>query len=177
MTIIETRSATFLKRLVGFAVVVTVGLFVVHVVRSSRREPAIAPTEFDGFVADSVSHQLLRNAEIRVRLGPYSAEQTTDTFGRYSIAFASPRAEASAATVEIRAVGYGDYRNTIPLSPGSNYAEIMLNPGSRSAGSSDDADASLGLSAPVVAKAQVFVKRLPPDFMKAKTVYVATSRK
>jgi hypothetical protein len=180
MTVIETKSSGLRRVVGGIAGAALAGLLIFYLMRPSSQKDAIAPTEFDGFEADSTSRALLRDAEINVTLGSYSAHQKTDTFGRYSISFPSPQADASVATVEIRATNYGDYKNTIALRPGSNYAEIMLNPASHAATSEaapGDGDTNSSLPKPVVAKAQVFVKSLPPDFLKANTVYVATSKK
>lgn len=171
MSVID-KSPGFLKVVGGIATLVLLGLLIFRFSHASPQNSALAPTEFDGFVADSASRQLLRNAEITVTLGPYSAHQTTDTFGRYSIAFASPSADATLANVEIHATGYGDYKNAIALKPGSNYAEITLHPNTNALLS----EASLP-SEPVIGKAQVSVKNLPPDFMKGKTTYVGTSGK
>jgi hypothetical protein len=182
MTVIETKHPGFLKAVGGTTVVILVGLLLFHFLRPAPQNNAIAPTEFDGFVADSASRQLLRNAEISVTLGPYAAHQTTDTFGRYSIAFASPSADATMASVEIHATGYGDYKNTIALRPGSNYAEITLNPNSHALLSKatlppEAGDTTMPVRAPIVGKAQVLMRSMPPDFMKAKTTYVGTPEK
>lgn len=176
MSVIEIRFPGFLK-VVGVIAALLAGALIFHLTRSSPGHGAIAPTEFDGFVADAASRQLLRNAEIRVELGRDSAEQKTDTFGRYSMVFPSPQAEASTATVEIHAAGYGDYKNTILLRPGSNYAEIMLSAVSPAMSPEAAAEEGEAEHTPPKPPAQVFVKSMPPDFMKANTMYVATSRK
>ena len=84
MSVIKTKPYSLLKVVGGIAVLVLLGFLIYRFSHASPQNNAIAPTEFDGFVADSGSRQLLRNAEISVTLGPYSAHQTTDTFGRYS---------------------------------------------------------------------------------------------
>ena len=179
MTVIETKPSGLLRVAGGVTAAILVAFLIFQLTRHSPKKPAIPATEFDGFVADSASRQLLRNAEISVTLGPYSAQQKTDTFGRYSIVFASPQADASAASVEIHAPGYGDYKNVITLRPGSNFAEILLtatSPAATSEGAPGEGDTNSLAPKPVVGKAQVFVKSLPPDFMKANTMYVATSQ-
>jgi hypothetical protein len=88
MTVIETKPSGLLKMAGGIAAAILVAFMIFQLTRHSPKKPAIPPTEFDGFVADSASRQLLRNAEISVTLGSYSAQQKTDTFGRYSIVFA-----------------------------------------------------------------------------------------
>lgn len=184
---IETRSSGFLKRVGWFAASVITAVLIFWIVRPAPSKPAIVPTEFDGFVADAASRQLLRNVSITVTLGPYSAHQVTDTFGRYSVVFPSPSADATMANVEIQAAGYGDYQNTIALRPGSNYAEITLssmslayNPEtSPKPGSIDTSAATPETTAAQypTAKAQITLKALPPDFMKARTVYVGGAQR
>ncbi|WP_035355205.1 hypothetical protein [Edaphobacter aggregans] len=182
MTGVETKSSGFLRVAGAIAAAVLGGFLIFHLTRPAPRTPPIAPTEFDGFVADSRSRQLLRDAEIIVTLGPYSAHQTTDTFGRYSISFASPHADASEASVEIHAANYGDYKNTIELRPGINYAEIMLVPTPRAMLSvatppAKPGDKTVPMPEPAVGKAHVFFRRMPPDFMRANTTYVGLSDK
>ena len=184
----ETRSSGFLKRVCGIAACVITLVLIFYVTRPAPSKSEIAPTEFDGFVADSASRQLLHNASITVTLGPYSARQVTDTFGRYSVLFPSPSADATMAEIEIQAAGYGDYKNTIALRPGSNYAEITLsstshayNPGASP--QPERVDASTGApevavaQQPTFAKAQITLKALPRDFMKANTAYVGVAEK
>lgn len=186
MADIETRSSGSLKWVGWFAASAMTAALIFWIVRPAPSKPAIAPTEFDGFVADSVSRQLLRNASITVTLGPYSAHQVTDTFGRYSIAFPSPSPEPT-ADVEIQVAGYGDYKNTVALRPGSNYAEIALSSMSlaynpEASPQQGGVDTSTGAPQAVAsqiptAKAQITFRALPPDFMKANTTYAGGAQK
>lgn len=181
MSVTETKASKSFKW-VGSVVALGIGaVLLFHFARPAPQQ-GTAPTEFDGFVADANSRSLIRNASITVTLGPYTAHQQTDTFGRYSMVFASPGAEATAATIEIEAVGYQHVKNKIPLRPGSNYAEIGLNPAasaSLSAGGSASGDTASGSEPPqeVFGTATVVVRNLPSDFMKANTVYVGVQPK
>ena len=181
MSVTETRAAKSFKW-VGVVGVLGVAAALLFYFTRPAPQQGTAPTEFDGFVADANSRSLIRNASITVTLGPYSAHQQTDTFGRYSMVFASPGADTSAATVEIEAVGYQHVKNKIPLRPGSNYAEIGLNPASYaslSAGGGASGDVAAGSEPPreVFGNATVVVRNLPSDFMKANTVYVGVPPK
>jgi len=187
MAAFETRSSGFLKRLGWFAVVAVTAVLIFYIARPAPSKPAIAPTEFDGFVADSASRQLLRNASITVSLGSYSAHQVTDTFGRYSMLFPSPSAYTTTANVEIKVAGYGDYKNTIALRPGSNYAEITLSSMSlaynpEASPQPERVDTRTGTpeatsQIQTTAKAQITFKPLPRDFMKANTAYAEGAQK
>ena len=181
MSVTETRASKSFKW-VGGVVALGVAAGLLFYFTRPAPQQGTAPTEFNGFVADANSRSLIRNASITVTLGPNTAHQQTDTFGRYSMVFASPGADATAATVEIEAVGYQHVKNKIPLRPGSNYAEIGLNPStyaSLSAAGSASSDTAPGSEPPqeVFGKASVVVRNLPSDFMKANTVYVGVQPK
>jgi hypothetical protein len=187
MADIETRSSGSLKWVGWFAASAITAALIFWMVRPAPSKPAIAPTEFDGYVADSSSRQLLRNASITVTLGPYSAHQVTDTFGRYSLVFPSPSPDPTMADVEIQVAGYGDYKNTVALRPGSNYAEIALSSMSlaynpEASPRQDGVDTSTGApqaaaSQIPAAKAQITFRPLPRDFMKANTTYAGGTQK
>ena len=168
------------------AITVALGL-VWHVMRPGPRRDAIAPTEFDGFVADIASRQLLRNSLVTVSLGGYSAQQRTDTFGRYSIVFPSPSADASIAVVEVNAEGYRASRNNISLRPGNNFAEILLTvaPYTSQAemaqrvapGGAATLRSASEPGAETAVRAEIISKKLPSDFMRAPAIYAAMAKK
>jgi|KBSMisStandDraft_5_1062788.scaffolds.fasta_scaffold15860_2 hypothetical protein len=186
----ETKSSV-LKWVGGIAAFVVAAVLLFFFTKPGPDKNAIAPTEFNGFVTDGTSRQLIRNASITVTLGQNSAHQQTDTFGRYSIEFASPSAEASIASLEIQAMGYGEYKNTLALRPGSNYAEIVLDalPASQRAESNPPpalADSVAGMTSDTQApalrqatfgKAHIYLRAMPPDFMKAQTAYAGVQKK
>jgi hypothetical protein len=176
------------KWISGTAALVIASFLIFHFMRPAPDKGVIAPTELDGFVADATSRQLLRNSLVTVSLGGYSAQQRTDTFGRYAVVFPSPNAEASVATVKVETAGYRSAENEVPLHPGSNYAEILLsaNPYAALAQNSSEplTDGTPGLvpvvastSPPPVGKAEIVLKSLPSDFMKASRTYAVAANK
>ena len=182
----RTGSSPFLKWTGGIALVVAASVLIFHFTRPAPPK-GIAPTEFDGFVADATSRQLLRDAWVTVSLGDYSAQTKTDTFGRYALVFPSPNADASTATVLVKTPGYLPAENQISLHPGSNFAEITLSTklypsvaevsppnggtrGLRSVAASTDAPQA-------AVRADIVMKRLPSDFMKASATYAVAAQK
>jgi len=182
----ESGVSGFLRWVGGIVASVVTAVLIYHLTRPAPAPPSIAPTEVDGFVADSVSHQLLRNAVVTVTLGQYSTRQLTDTLGRYSIVFASPSATANMGSFQIEASGYQPYSNTVALKPGTNYAEVTLDAVAAApapAPSPSATTATAPTAAPqthtpvTAAKSQMIFKTLPPDFAKAKTTYVGIPQK
>ena len=187
------RSIGFFKWTSCIAALVAASVLIFHLTRPAPAKGVIAPTELDGFVADATSHQLLRNSLVTVSLGGYSAQQRTDIFGRYAVVFPSPNTDVSMATVQVETAGYRSAENKVPLHPGNNYAEIMLsaNPYTSLAEvssqplSDNSPDSPPGLR-PVAAsaghqeavgKAEVVLKSLPSDFMKASKTYAVAAQK
>jgi hypothetical protein len=182
----RTRPSVFLKWIGGIALLAA-SVLIFHYTHPAPTR-GIAPTEFDGFVADVRSRQLLRNSLVTVSLGGYSAQQRTDTFGRYSIVFPSSSSDASVATVQVESLGYHSAKNMVSLHPGTNYAEIMLsvNPHMSPA---EVSSAPLPGGAPgvravsasterpeVSARAEIVQKKLPSDFMKASAIYAVANK-
>jgi hypothetical protein len=183
----RTKSLSFLKWTVGIALVIAASVLIFHFTRPAPQK-GTAPTEFDGFVADAMSRQLLRNASVTVLLGGYSAQTKTDTFGRYAIVFPSPNSDASTAAVRVETTGYKPAENKVSLHPGSNYAEIMLSakiyaslaevspplpggtPGLRPVAASTNSPGTAG-------RAEIVLKPLPSDFMKASATYAAAAKR
>ena len=168
----RTHSSSFFRWTTGIVATAAAFVLIFHLTRPSPASGAIAPTELDGFVADATSRQLLRNSVVTVSLGSYSAQQRTDTFGRYAVVFPSPNADASMAVVHIETSGYRVAENKVSLHPGNNYAEIML----RSAAGLRSVSASSDEYQPPV-QADVVVKNLPSDFMKASETYAVAEKK
>jgi len=183
----RTGSSHFLKWTSGIALVVAASVLIFHFTRPAPQK-GIAPTEFDGFVADASTRQLLRDASVTVSLGGYSAQTKTDTFGRYSLVFPSPNPDASTAIVLVNTPGYRPAENRISLHPGSNYAEITLSTklypslaevspplaggpaGLRPVAATTDSAQSAG-------RAEIVLKSLPSDFMKASATYAVAVKK
>jgi hypothetical protein len=182
----RTGSSPFLKWTGGIALIVAASVLIFHFTRPTPPK-GIAPTEFDGFVADAASRQLLRDASVTVSLGDYTAQTKTDTFGRYSLVFPSPNSDASTATVSVKTSGYLPAENQVSLHPGSNYAEITLStrlypslaevspppgggPGLKPVAASTNSAAAAG-------KAEIVLKRLPSDFMKGSATYAVAAKK
>ena len=184
----RTSSSGFVKWTSVIAALVTASVLVFHFTRPAPAKGVIEPTELDGFVADGTSHQLLRNSLVTVSLGGYSAQQRTDTFGRYSIVFPSPNADTSMATVQVETAGYRLSENNVPLHPGNNFAEIMVkaNPNAPPqaspqtfSGSTPELRQVSGSTEHHEApgKAEVVLKSLPSDFMKAAKTYAVAAKK
>ncbi len=167
----KTRSSGFFRWTSGIVALAAAFVLIFHFTRPAPASGKIAPTEFDGFVADATSRQLLRNSVVTVSLGDYSVQQRTDTFGRYAVVFPSPNADASMATVHVESAGYQVAENKVSLHPGNNYAEIMLTStgGLRSVSAPTEE-----YQAPV--QANVVVKNLPSDFMKASKTYAVAAK-
>lgn len=180
----ESGLSGFLKWIGGIVASVLTAVLIYHLTRPAPSPPTIAPTEVDGFVADSATHQLLHNAAVTVTLGPYSIRQLTDTLGRYSIVFESPSANANMGSFQIEATGYQPYSNTAALKPGSNYAEITLDavpaggtPSPAPASPGPEPASPVASSPEVKARPHIVFKALPPNFAKAKTAYVGPAQK
>jgi hypothetical protein len=186
----RTRSSGSIKWIGVIAALVTASVLVFHFTRPAPAKGVIAPTELDGFVADGTSRQLLRNSLVTVSLGGYSAQQRTDTFGRYSVVFPSPNANTSMATVQIEAAGYRLSENNVPLHPGNNFAEIMVN-ANPNASPAQVSPQTFSGSTPELrqvsassehhqvppGKAEIVLKSLPSDFMKAPKTYAVAAKK
>jgi hypothetical protein len=183
----RTRSSHFFKWTCSIALVVAGSILIYHFTRPAP-PTGIAPTEFDGFVADAATRQLLRDASVTVSLGGYSAQTKTDTFGRYSLVFPSPNSDVSTAIVLVKMPGYRAAENQVSLHPGSNYAEISLStklypslaevsppppggaPGLRPVAASTDSPEAAG-------RAEIVLKSLPSDFMRASATYAVAAKK
>src|SRR6266851_8073277 len=122
----ENKSSGFLKAVGGIAGSVITAVLIYYLTRPAAPKPVIEPTALNGFVADAVSHQLVRNASVTVALGQNSAHQLTDALGRYSVVLASIGPDANMGSVDIQAPGYVAYSNTVALRPGDNFAEITI---------------------------------------------------
>ena len=168
----RTRPSGLFRRAIGIVALVVALILVFHFSRPAPASRPIAPTELDGFVADATSRQLLRNSLVKITLGDYSSQQRTDTFGRYAVVFPSPNANASVATVHVETDGYQVAENKVSLHPGSNYAEIMLtsNMGLRQIAASADYPST-------PRQAEVVLKTLPSDFMRASKTYAVADNK
>src|SRR5215471_9779001 len=99
MAYTRTRSSGLFRWTSSIVVLAAAFVLIFHFTHQAPASGAIAPTEFDGFVADATSRQLLRDSVVTISLGDYSVQQSTDTFGRYAVVFPSPNADASVATV------------------------------------------------------------------------------
>jgi hypothetical protein len=183
----RTGSLHFFRWTSSIALMAAVSVLIFHFTRPATPKE-IAPTEFDGFVADAATRQLLRDASVTVSLGNYSAQTKTDTFGRYSLVFPSPNPNASTATVLVNTPGYKPASNQISLHPGSNYAEITLStrlytsiaevsppPSSETAGLRPVAASTD--SAPPTGRAEIVLKNLPSDFMRASATHAVAANK
>jgi hypothetical protein len=169
----------------GVALAAAASVLIFHFTRPAPPK-AIAPTEFDGFIADATTRQLLRDASVTVSLGDYSAQTKTDTFGRYALVFPSPNPDSSVAIVLVKTPGYQQVENRVSLHPGNNFAEITLSsklypslaevspplPGGanlRPVAASTDSGQPAG-------KAEIVLKSMPSDFMKASATYAVAKK-
>jgi hypothetical protein len=185
----ENKSSAFLKWIGGIAASVITAVLVYYLTRPAPPPtPPVAQTEMDGYVADSVSQKLVRNASVTVRLGQNSVHQLTDQSGRYSVVLASTGSEPNMGSVDVRASGYADYSNTVPLRPGENFAEILIDEIPPSSAAAPPREPTLGgspagarpeppLERPAVARAQIIFKAPPSNWTKATTAYAGVPHK
>ena len=192
----ENKSSGFLKAIGGIAASVVTAVLIYYLTRPAPPpplKPVIAPTEFNGFVADSASHQLVRNASVTVALGQNSAHQLTDALGRYSVVLASIGPDANMGSVDIQAPGYVAYSNTVALRPGDNFAEITIDaipptPASPPIAAPQPQPALPGrilqgitpASPPqhaAIPRAQIILRQPPPNYVKAMTTYAGVPHK
>ncbi len=192
----ENKSSGFLKAVGGIAGSVITAVLIYYLTRPAAPKPVIEPTALNGFVADAVSHQLVRNASVTVALGQNSAHQLTDAMGRYSVVLASTGPNANMGSVDIQAPGYVAYSNTVALRPGDNFAEIVIDaiplasattPAPPPAVAPQPAPADTSVSTgPVAAvppqhvaikRAQIILRQPPPNYVKAMTTYAGIPHK
>jgi hypothetical protein len=191
----ENTSSSFFKWVGGIAASVITAVLIYHFTQPTPPPPpppSVAPTAVNGIVADSTSHELIRNALVTVALGPNSAHQATDALGRYSVVLASTSPDPNMGNVDVQAPGHLAYSNTVLLRPGDNYAEITIDavpppPPDTAAGAPVPAPAAptptpaatptqptpgIGAVSPALAaRARIVVKAPPPGYTKAMTTY------
>ena len=190
----ENSSSAFLKWVGGIVASVLTAVLIYHFTRPPQPPPP--PIALNGFVADSVSHTLVPNASVTVALGSNTASQSTDELGRYSVVLAGVSSTANMGAVAIQATGYQNYSNTVPLQPGDNFAEIMIDaipkpapppaspPATIPQSPQGPAPAGQGPVAvkpplvPIMPRAQILLKPPPPDYVKkAVTAYAVAAPK
>jgi len=188
----EDKSSAFLKWIGGIAASVITAVLIYHFTQTTPPPPpppTVAPTAVNGIVADSTTHELIRNALVTVALGPNSAHQATDALGRYSVVLASTSPDPNMGNVDVEAPGHLTYTNTVLLRPGDNYAEITIDavpppPAPTPSGAPTPAPAAAPAPAPaaqgpaiggmkpaLIAHAQIVLKAPPPGYAKAITTY------
>jgi hypothetical protein len=196
----ENSSSSFFKWVGGIAASVITAVLIYHFTNPPQPPPpppTVAPTAVNGIVADSTSHELIRNAVVTVALGPNSAHQATDALGRYSVVLASTSADPNMGNVDVQAPGHLAYSNTVLLRPGDNYAEITIDavPPTPPTVAAAPAGAPAPVAAPtpaasptlppataptpgaggmnpaLVARARIVLKAPPPGYTKAITTY------
>jgi len=187
----DSKFSGFTKTAGGIVASVITAVLIYYLTRPPA--PPLPKPQFglNGVVADVDSHNLIRNASVTVALGPNSANQITDSLGRYSVVLLSLSSDAIMGNVEIQATGYRSYKNTVALHPGDNYAEIEIEPDVPPA--KTDTPPLAGQPVPVQPtqaqpppasptnsatalhnmRAQIILKAPPPNYIKKEaTVYV-----
>jgi hypothetical protein len=186
----ENSSSSFFKWVGGIAASVITAVLIYHFTNPPQPPPpppTVAPTAVNGIVADSTSHELIRNAVVTVALGPNSAHQATDALGRYSVVLASTSPDPNMGNVDVQAPGHLAYSNTVLLRPGDNYAEITIDadpPPAPAAPAGAPAPVAAPAAAPtqpapgpvavnpaLIAHARIVLKAPPPGYTKAITTY------
>ncbi len=199
----ESNSSGFLKWSGGIVASVLTAVLIFYLTRPAPAKPTIEPTALNGFVADSTTHALIRNASVTVALGQNSAHQATDALGRYSVVIASTSPDANMGSVDIQAPGYLAYSNTVALRPGDNFAEITIDaippappaaapvpapaavaPPPQAAPGAQPGDAAAAPAAAIplpkaaaFSHAQIILKIPPPNYTKAMTTYAGVAHK
>jgi hypothetical protein len=189
----ENTSSAFLKWIGGIAASVITAVLIYHFTQTTPPPPpppSVEATAVNGIVADSVTHELIRNALVTVALGPNSAHQATDALGRYSVVLASTSPDPNMGNVDVQAPGHLAYSNTVLLRPGDNYAEITIDavpppaPAAPAGAPAPVAAPTPAAAAPTqqtpgpaavnparIARAQIVLKAPPPGYTKAITTY------
>lgn len=189
----ENSSSSFFKWVGGIAASVITAVLIYHFTTPPQPPPptpTVAPTAVNGIVADSTSHELIRNALVTVALGPNSAHQETDALGRYSVVLASTSPDPNMGNVDVQAPGHLTYSNTVLLRPGDNYAEITIDavpppapaapagapapvaaPTPAAAAPTQQTPGPVAVSPARIARAQIIVKAPPPGYTRGTTTY------
>jgi hypothetical protein len=186
----ENTSSAFLKWIGGIAASVITAVLIYHFTQTTPPPPpppSVEPTAVNGIVADSTSHELIRNALVTVALGPNSAHQATDALGRYSVVLASTSPDPNMGNVDVQAPGHLAYSNTVLLRPGDNYAEITIDavplpapaaPAGAPApvaaptpAAAAPGPAAGGMNPALIARAQIVLKAPPPGYTRGTTTY------
>ncbi len=176
----------FLKWLGGILTAVLVPVLIFYLTRPAPPPPQpIAQSEFDGFIQDANSHNLIPGARLTLTLGPNSIVQTTDGSGKYSVVLPSPNADASMGMIAITATGYEPFTNSVELKPGVNYSVIPIDAYPPHAtpvpanGAAPGAGAVVAATPPppppptkVVPSNLTVMRQLPPNFIKAQTAFL-----
>jgi hypothetical protein len=187
----EDKSSAFLKWIGGIAASVITAVLIYHFTEPTPPPPpppSVAPTAVNGIVADSATHELIRNALVTVALGPNSAHQATDALGRYSVVLASTSPDPNMGNVDVEAPGHLAYSNTVLLRPGDNYAEITIDAvppppaGAPAATPTPDTaptpaatpaqpNPGVAINPALIAHGRIVLKAPPPGYTKAITTY------
>lgn len=147
----------------GIAASVIAAVLIYHFTRPT---PPPQSLDFYGVVADAASHALISNAKIVVSLGSNSVSQETDALGKYNVVLESAAPGSVMGDVTVSAGGYQEYSNTVPLQPGSNFAEITLQ-SVHPAPPAAAAAPGTGVAVPhVPLHVGIILRPPPPDFKK-----------
>jgi hypothetical protein len=84
--------------------------------------------DFYGVVSNAVSNAPIANARVQVGPAQNVVYQMTDTSGKYNIYVQTEVTGPVTTDVFISAKGFGAFSQAITLQPGTNYAEILLQP-------------------------------------------------
>jgi hypothetical protein len=156
----------FWKWIGGIVTAVLVPVLVYYLTRTPPPPPPpVAQTEFDGFVQDATSHNLIAGAKLTLTLGTNTIVQTTDSSGKYSVVLPSPNADASMGEIAITATGYQPFTNSVELKPGDNYSVLPI-----------DALTPPAVPSPTVSATDPVVPAAPPPVQPASQRKIAVMR-
>src|ERR1700760_1733360 len=175
----ENKWWTFWKSVGGITGAVITGVLIYHFTQPKPTPPTppvvLPQLGLNGFVRDSATQAIVKNALVTVGLGAAVAEQRTDDNGQYAFILTGTGATGNDVSVTVAANGYQEWSGSLTIPSGPQIEDFNITPVATAAATPPAAvqpvtppnPGAPAAAAPIVpARAGVVFKPLPLNFHK-----------